>query len=429
VAIQLTQAELPVAVESFRGRERAFRPRGWPGHLAALVRPSSAAAGRVALERSAAFRWRRLRGAAIDHLREPRNPTRRRMRALRVAPGGRITWQDAPAPPAPRPGEAVVHPIAVAACDLDRQLLLGATPFVLPLHFGHECVAEVLSVGEGVTSVRPGQRVVVPFQISCGACSACREGRTGNCLAVPPISMYGFGVAGGHWGGAMSDELLVPFADAMLVKLPDGIDPAAAASVADNVADAYRHIGPHLPTLLDRDPDIEVLILGAVAGRILTSSSVALYSGLIAQALGAATIRLADRRPHVRAHAHSLGLLPLTPTELRRHPPAPLVVEGSATRPGLRLALEHLAPDGICSCVGSLHRSTSIPTALMFGRNATLHLGRSHARAVIPAVLDLMVQGRLAPELVTTQLAPLDEAPLALHRHAIGEDTKTILVE
>ena len=417
------------ANEACRGRERAFRARGWPGHLAAVLRPSASVAGRVALERDAALRRRRLWGAAVDGFRERRHPTRRRMRALRAAPGARLTWQEVPAPPAPQPGQAVVHPIAVATCDLDRQLLLGATPFVLPLHFGHECVAEVLAVGEGVASVRPGQRVVVPFQISCGACQACREGRTGNCLAVPPISMYGFGVAGGHWGGAVSDELLVPFADAMLVVLPDGIDPAAAASVADNVADAYRHIGPHLPALLDDDPDSAVLILGGVAGRTSASASVPLYAGLIARALGAQQIHFADRRPHVRAHAERLGLLALSPRQLRRHPPAPLVLDASATRPGLRLALESVAPDGVCSCVGSLHRRTSIPTALMFGRNATLHLGRSHARAVIPAVLELMAQARLAPEQVTTQLAPLDDAPSALRRHAVGEDTKTILVE
>jgi alcohol dehydrogenase len=394
-----------------------------------MFRPTAGVAGRVALERDAALRWRRLREAAVDGVRERRSPTRRRMRALRAAPGARLTWQDVPAPPAPGPGQAIVHPIAVATCDLDRQMLLGATPFVLPLHFGHECVAEVLAVGEEVESVRPGQRVVVPFQISCGVCRACREGRTGNCLAVPPISMYGFGVAGGHWGGAVSDELLVPFADAMLVALPNGIEPAAAASVADNVADAYRHIVPHLPALLDRDPDSDVLILGAVAGRSCTSASVPLYAGQIARALGARRVHFADRRPHVRAHAESLGLVALPPRLLRRQPPAPLVVDASATRPGLRVALEHVASDGVCSCVGSLHRSTPIPTALMFGRNATLHLGRSHARAVIPAVLELMAQARLAPELVTTQVAALDDAPHAVRRHALGADTKTILVE
>ena len=85
---------------------------------------------------------------------------------------------------------------------------LGATPFLTPLHFGHECVAEVLSVGSEVTECRPGQRVVVPFQISCGACAACSAGRTGNCHTVPPISMYGFGVAGGHWGGAVAESAM-----------------------------------------------------------------------------------------------------------------------------------------------------------------------------------------------------------------------------
>jgi alcohol dehydrogenase len=119
----------------------------------------------------------------------------------------------------------------------------------------------------------------------------------------------------------------------------------------------------------------------------------------------------------------------MTPKELRRHPPAPLVLDASATRRGLRTAFERLAPDGVCCCVGSLHRTTRIPTALMFARNATLHLARSHARAVIPDVLALMADGRLAPEHVTTQLAPIDDAPRALRRHALGGETKTVLVE
>jgi alcohol dehydrogenase len=420
-------SSVPSAVP--HGPERAHRPRGWPGHVAALLAPTAAVAGRAALERDAALRWERLRAAALERRRERRHPSRRRMRALRLSPGARLRWENAPAPPPPGPGQAVVHPIAVATCDLDRQILLGAAPFPLPLHFGHECVAEVLAVGDDVQGVRPGDRVVVPFQISCGRCRACRAGRTGNCLSVPPLSMYGFGVTGGHWGGAVADELLVPYADAMLVPLPDGVDPAAAASVADNVADAYRHIAPHLPALLEADPDGDVLLVGAVDRGSLASASVPLYAGLIARALGARHVHFADRRPHVRAQAERLGLLPLTPTGLRRHPPAPLVVDASAGRAGLRRALERVAPDGVCSCVGSLHRTTAIPTALMFARNATLRIARSHARALIPDVLALMADGRLAPERVTTQLAALDDAPRALRRHAEGEETKTILTE
>src|SRR6266702_185126 len=126
------------------------------------------------------------------------------------------------APPPPGPYGALVRPIAAATCDLDRPLALGATMFPLPLHLGHECVAEVLAVGDQVTGVQTGQRVVVPFQISCGACGPCAAGLTGSCSAVPPISMYGFGLGGGHWGGAFSDQLAVPYADAMLVPLPAG---------------------------------------------------------------------------------------------------------------------------------------------------------------------------------------------------------------
>ena len=319
-------------------------------------------------------------------------------------------------------------PSAIATCDLDRPVGLGATPFPLPLHFGHEC-GEVLAVGEAVRTVRPGDRVAVPFQISCGTCLACRNRLTGNCRSVPPISMYGFGVAGGHWGGAVSDELRVPYADAMLVPLPEGVEPAAAASVADNVADGYRHVAPHLPALLESDPDTTVLVVGALDRHTVASASVPLYAGLIAGALGGRHVHFADRRPHVRALAEHLGLRALTPRELRGEPLARLVIDASATKAGLRGALAHVAPDGVCSCVGSLHRATRIPTALMFARNVTLHLGRSHARALIPDVLALMADGRLAPEAVTTQLASLDDAPRALRRHATGEDTKTILVE
>lgn len=349
------------------------------------------------------------------------------MRALTVGTRGRVEWAQAPVPPLPGPDGAIVHPIAVATCDLDRLLALGRTPFPLPLHFGHECVADVLSVGEGVTKVRPGDRVVVPFQISCGDCRPCRAGHTGNCASVPPVSMYGFGVGGGHWGGVVSDQLAVPYADAMLVPLPPGIDPAAAASVADNVSDGYRHVGPHAKML--GEPDGEVLILAGIGRRPVFSASVPLYAGLVATALGAKGVHLFDSRDHVRRHAEQLGLTAHQPSELRQLATAPLVIDATGSPSGMRTALEHTAPDGICSSVGALHRTGRLPVALMFGRNATFHVGRTHARAVIPHVLELMSQGKLHPELVTTQLAGIDDAPGAITRHIRGEVTKTILVE
>lgn len=272
-------------------------------------RPSSGpVAARLLLERDAGARAARLGAAARDAAGQRLRPSRRRMRSLILGRGGRLSWRSVPAPAPPGPFGAIVHPLAVATCDMDRPIALGATPFPVPMAFGHECVAEVLSVGSEVTTARPGQRVVVPFQISCGSCHACRTGRTANCLALPPLSMYGFGVAGGHWGGALADELAVPFADGMLVALPESIEPAVAASVADNVSDAYRHVGPHLPRLLARGAESRVIVLGGQSKRTLFTASVPLYTGLIAKALGAAEILLIDARDHVRQHAAKLGL-------------------------------------------------------------------------------------------------------------------------
>jgi alcohol dehydrogenase len=204
-------------------------------------------ASSVSLERDRDLRIARLRAAARDLVAERRRPSRAKMRALRVAPGGRIEWRSAPAPPPPGPKEAIVHPIAVATCDLDRAIMLGRTPFPMPFHYGHESIAEVVEVGAEVERVKVGERVVVPFQINCGECAACRAGLTGNCLAVPPLSMYGFGVAGGHWGGHVADLFKVPFADAMLVTLPEGIDQpprSASATTSATGTATWRRTSP-----------------------------------------------------------------------------------------------------------------------------------------------------------------------------------------
>ena len=152
-----------------------------------------------------------------------------------------------------------MRPIAVATCDLDGAMIAGETPFPAPIALGHEGVAEVVEVGDGVRSISPGTLVSVPFQVSCGECEACRRGRTGNCRSVKGTAMYGFGAVGGDWGGFLSDLVRVPWADHMLVPLPQGLDPAAVASASDNIPDAWRTVGPPL----EREPGAR----GADRGR------------------------------------------------------------------------------------------------------------------------------------------------------------------
>src|SRR5436309_2055152 len=183
------------------------------------------------------------------------------MRALVLEDVRRVAWQEVPEPRREHEREAIVRPLAVATCDLDQPMIFGQTPFALPIHLGHECVAEVV---EGPPGFSPGDRVVVPFQISCGTCEPCRRGQTGNCAAVAPLSMYGFGALGGAWGGMLCDLALVPYAAGMLVPLAAGIDPAVVPSAADNMADGWQAVAPSLA----EHPAADVLVTGGGAPSI-----------------------------------------------------------------------------------------------------------------------------------------------------------------
>src|SRR5919202_4110362 len=217
------------------------------------------------------------------------------MRSLVLEAPQELAWHDIAEPRRRHEREAIVRPLAVATCDLDQPMIFGETPFEFPIHLGHECVAEVV---EGPEGFAPGDRVVIPFQISCGTCEPCRRGLTGNCATVPPLSMYGFGALGGEWGGMLSDLALVPYADAMLVPLPDGVAPEVVASAADNITDGWRTVAP---ALAER-PAADVLVVGGGGGR-----SIPLYAVDAAVALGAASVTYVDTDPGRLEVARRLG--------------------------------------------------------------------------------------------------------------------------
>ena len=328
------------------------------------------------------------------------------MRQLEITGARSVRWREAPAPTLQGDGEALVRPLAVAMCDLDAVFLSGAVPVAEPFALGHECVAEVLDVGDAVTTIAPGDRVVVPFQISCGSCAACAAGRTASCRTVPRGSAYGMKPLGGDWGGALSDVLRVPYADAMLVPLAGQAEATHLASVADNVADGYRAVaGP-----LAAAPGAEVLVVGGWA------RSVGLYAAACALALGASRVVFADTDPARLEHAGALGAEPVAvgewPKKLGRFP---ITVDASGDHAGLHAALRSTAPDGTCTSVAIYFEpATPVPLLEMYTRGCTLHTGRVHARAVIPEVLELIAAGRLDPALVTSAVAEFADAEAAL---------------
>ena len=128
------------------------------------------------------------------------------MRQLTCSAPNTIEWQDVPEPRLQGDGEALVRPLAVARCDIDLFLTSGLFPSRGPFALGHECVAEILALGDAVRGLEVGQRVVVAFQVSCGACGSCAAGHTANCDRYPVLSDYGMQpLSGIEYGGMLSD--------------------------------------------------------------------------------------------------------------------------------------------------------------------------------------------------------------------------------
>jgi threonine dehydrogenase-like Zn-dependent dehydrogenase len=317
-----------------------------------------------------------------------------------------VRWEEVADPVLPGPEAAIVAPVAVATCDLDVAVLAGRFPLAGPYPFGHEGVADVVEVGPDVVTVQPGDRVVVPFQISCGVCEPCRRGRTGNCAAHPRLSTYGLGPMGGlEWGGLLADQAVVPHADAMLVPVPVGVDPVVIASASDNLPDGWRTVGPPLAA----DPGAEVLVVGGDAGP----ASIGLYAAGLAVALGASRVVYLDQDPDRLAVAARLGAEVLDDPPPRKVGAFPITVDASGTPDGLRCALNSTAFDGTCTSPSVYLEDPAVPMFSMYSRCCTLHTGRAHVRPAIPTILDLVAAG-FDPSPVTSAVVSRADAADAL---------------
>jgi threonine dehydrogenase-like Zn-dependent dehydrogenase len=328
------------------------------------------------------------------------------MRQLTYLGPNELAWREVPEPALASAKAALVRPLAVATCDLDALIVAGLSPFPAPFPIGHECVAEVLAVGEDVHGIRPGQRVSVPFQISCGECASCTRGRTANCESVGLMATYGFGPEVAQWGGFLSDSVVVPFADHMLVPVPDGLSAEAVASASDNLSDAWRAVGPALAS----EPRAPVLVVGGAG-----PGSIGLYAVAIALALGAESVSYADSDERRLRIAGQLGAETVAAPWPRRLGPFPITVDANGTQEGIKLALLSTAPDGLCTSTAIYFgEEPRLPLLQMYTRVATFTTGRVHARPAMPAVLELAGRGALRPELITTRVVGWEDGADAL---------------
>ncbi|MGW5156362.1 formaldehyde dehydrogenase, glutathione-independent [Nonomuraea wenchangensis] len=198
------------------------------------------------------------------------------------------------------PHAAIIKSVATNICGSDQHMVRGRTTAPPGLVLGHEITGEVVETGPDVEFIKNGDLVSVPFNIACGRCRNCKEGKTGICENVNPDrpgSAYGYVDMGG-WVGGQAQYVLVPYADWNLLKFPD--KDRAMEKILDlaMLSDIFP-TGFHGCVTAGVKPGSTVYIAGA--------GPVGLAAAASAFLLGAAVVIVADLNEQRLGQARSFG--------------------------------------------------------------------------------------------------------------------------
>lgn len=185
-------------------------------------------------------------------------------------------------------------------CGSDQHMVRGRTTAPLNLVLGHEILGEVVEAGSDVEFIKVGDLCSVPFNIACGRCRNCKEGKTGICLNVNPArpgAAYGYVDMGG-WVGGQAEYVMIPYADWNLLPFPDKDQALDKITDLTMLSDIFP-TGFHGAVTAGAKPGSTVYIAGA--------GPVGLAAAAGAQLLGAAVVIVADLVPERLAQAKSFG--------------------------------------------------------------------------------------------------------------------------
>ncbi len=244
----------------------------------------------------------------------------------------KVSVNDVPDAKIERPTDVLVRITATNICGSDLHMYEGRTDFETGRTFGHENMGEVIEVGNGVDKVKIGDRVVLPFNISCGFCENCERGFTNYCLTTQPDpaaagAAYGFAAMGPYSGG-QAEMLRVPYGDHNCLRL--GEDAAEKENDYVMLSDIFP-TGYHATEMAGVEPGESVVIYGA--------GPVGLMAALSATIKGAAKVMVVDRHPDRLALAEQIGAIPIDDSKTD---PVQFVMDQT----------KGLGADRGCECVG-----------------------------------------------------------------------------
>lgn len=332
------------------------------------------------------------------------------MKALVYLGPGRMELQDAP-DPLPGPGEVVIRSLASAICGSDLHGFRQASPRrIPPLIMGHETVGVIDSIGQGVDTVRPGERVVLKPLLVCGECWQCREERGNLCRRG---RLVGRDLAGGF------AELFTVSATAAV---PIGADvPDQTATLTEPLANAV-HVARRAIGHGER-----VLVIGAGPIGVLMAWSAAFH--------GADTVFVADPVAERLEFAEAQGAISLTGGDpaaalltATDGEGADVVIDAAGFAETWALALRAVRPGGRIEAVGLGAPSGVVDFYEVVGKEAAITGSFAWTEADFARALQLVEQGRLDPAGWFTTM-PLKEGQRAFEELVNGSSSFKIVLE
>ena len=359
----------------------------------------------------------------------------------------RVSVQDVPDPKILNARDAIVRITSTAICGSDLHLYNGFVPTMEKGDvLGHEFMGEVMEVGRGVSNLRVGDRVVVPFPIACGNCGACQAGATSLCENSNPNSylaeklwghspsgLFGYSHMLGGYAGGQAEYARVPFADVGPIKVPEHLTDEQVLFLSDIFPTGYMGA-----EMCDIKPGAVIAVWGA--------GPVGQFSIASARLLGAERVIAIDRYDYrLKMAAEKAGatdvinyeqadvyetLMELTggrgpdgcvdAVGLEAHSHGPMYAVDRAKqalmletdRPlALREAIRACRNGGTVSVIGVYGGFIDhFPMGAVVNRSLTIKAGQCHVHRYLRPLLERIERGEIDPSFVITHRLPLSAA-------------------
>lgn len=357
-----------------------------------------------------------------------------KMKALHYDGPFKVSIKEIERPKIQHPDDCIIKVTTSCICGSDLHMYEGRTAAEAGLVFGHENMGVVTEVGEGVTLIKKGDRIVLPFNVADGRCRNCEEGKTAFCTGVNPGfagGAYGY-VAMGPYQGGQAQYLRVPYADFNALTLPPGGENEADFAL---LADIFP-TGWHGLVLSGFKPGETVAVFGGGPVGLMAA-----YSGIIR---GASKVFLVDRVKERLESAKKIGCIPIDFSESN---PVDQIIKlnggmvdravdavgyqavdqgGSKEQPNIVLdqLIMVTRPTGGLGIPGLYvpsdpgapdEKSGKGQILLSFGKlfekGLSLGTGQCNVKAYNRYLRDLIISGRAKPSFVVSHEVDLDDAP------------------